>query len=201
MNTLSSWILSVIISIAPGSGKPSKFETEAEMKARFEATAIDMAEAIRLSNPLFKGKDAELKTAALVTAVAYFEGGFMKDVDEGKLRGDGGSSWCHMQLHIGSGHVMLGTDEMKTWTGKDLIKDRVKCFRAGIEVLRSSMATCQKYGPDMLSQYTTGRCTVGQREARHRWEKFEKIYKGFPYKKEINAPEKLSERATLNRKV
>lgn len=181
MNTLSSWILSAMLSISPYRAEKFPNETEAARNARFESMAVDMAEAIEESKPLFKSKDSEVKTAALITAVSFFEGGFRKDVDEGKLRGDGGSSWCHMQLHIGKGHVKIGTEEMKAWTGKDLIEDRVKCFRAGLEVLRSSLASCSKYGPDVLSQYTTGKCTTNQREARHRWQLHQRILLNNPY--------------------
>lgn len=186
MNTLSNWILSAMLTIvSPEKAQVVSHETLEEVKARYASMASDMAEVISTSDPLFYGSDAEVRTAALVTSVSFFEGGFSKAVDEGKARGDGGNSWCHMQLHIGKGHVVIGTPEMKTWTGKDLIEDRKKCYKAGLEVLRSSMALCSRYKDgDSLSAFTTGRCITNQREARHRWDFAKKILKLNPFIRE-----------------
>ena len=188
MNTLSTWILTVLLSVSPPQ-KIAKWSNEsvASMEKRYESIAQDMAQAIQQSKPLFQGKDAEFKTAALVTSIGLHESGFRKDVDEGKLRGDGGRSWCLMQINIGKGHVLVGDEEMKSWTGKDLVKDRVKCFKVGLEVMRLSMNQCSSLsGGGVLSGYTSGKCTANERTSTARWRFMKQILGRFPTNKPAN---------------
>lgn len=54
--------------------------------------------------PIFGGRYGRARTMALLLAVSLFESGYRKDVDlnVGKLaRGDGGRSWCLMQIQLG----------------------------------------------------------------------------------------------------
>ena len=142
------------------------------MKVRYAQISEDMTDAIRTTKPLFFGKDAELQEAALLTSIAMFESGFRKDVDDGKVRGDSGGSWCLMQINIGGGHIPtgIGDAEVQSWTGKDLIKDRKKCFIAAIEYLRYSMKACNNYkGSDVISGYTIGTCATNEPKAKSRW--------------------------------
>lgn len=171
MNTLSTWILTVLLSIAPPQKiSPHTKESVDAMKARYEAIAQDMSSVIEKSKPLFKGKDAELRTAALLTSIAFYESGFRKDVDDGRARGDNGRSWCLMQINIGNGHVIVGDAEMKSWTGKDLVKDRKKCFAVGLETIRLSLNQCSSLsGAGVLSAYTTGKCIPNERSSANRW--------------------------------
>lgn len=180
MNTLSTWIFTVLLSIVP----PQKAvnESEVDMKARYESIATDMAEVIEKSKPIFNGKDAELRTAALLSSIAFYESGLRKDVDEGNARGDSGRSWCLMQINIGNGHVLVGDAEMKSWTGKDLVTDRKKCFAAAIEVVRASMKQCShlKDG-SVLGGYTTGKCIANEKTATSRWNLSQQLIKKYPY--------------------
>lgn len=171
MSTLTTWILTVLLSIVPPQKiSPHTKESVEDMTARYESIAKDMSKAIEQSKPLFKGEDVELRTAALLLSIAYYESGFNKNVDEGHIRGDKGRSWCLMQINIGNGHVIVGDSEMKSWTGKDLIKDRKKCFAVGLETIRASLNQCHFLdGAGALSGYTTGKCISHERSATTRW--------------------------------
>ena len=202
MNILSTWILSVMLSIAPIEKlAPVYHETPESMKARYEQIAADMASSINSQPKLFSTDDAEkdaVKEAALLTSIAFHESNFRKDVDEGKVRGDHGRSWCLMQINIGNGHVTVGDSEMQKWKGIDLIKDRTKCFRASVEILRTSMEACKKLkGSGILSGYTTGRCIQNERTAKVRWDTHLDILKRFVYPAPTTNQEVLDEKEAI----
>lgn len=183
MNMLSTWILTVLMAISPPS-KVSKWsnETSAGMQSRYESIAQDMAQAIQESKPLFTGKNAEVRTAALITSIGLYESGFRKEVDEGTVRGDGGRSWCLMQINLGSGTVPVGDDVMRSWKGKDLVKDRKKCFKVALEMVRLSMNQCSSLtGGSVLSGYTSGKCVANERTAVSRWRFSRQILAKYPY--------------------
>ncbi len=173
MATLESWILGAMLSISP----PDKIapikntETVDEMKVRYADIAKDLAEVIDASTPLYKGADAKEKTASIMLATGKYESGdWDKRVDDGTRRGDGGASWCLMQIHLGDRNVYFGTDEMKTWKGKDLISDRKKCFTAGMEVLRMSLRACGHLkGGGSLSLYRFNTCREKDGNLTGRW--------------------------------
>lgn len=145
-------------------------ETLLEANTRYELEAKNLATAIEKTGRLFKSDEDGKKTAALVLAIAKFESGLTKRVGNGTKRGDGGRSWCYMQLNIGSGKVYWGTPEMRTWSGVDVVKDTTKCWMAGIEAIRLSMESCKYFrGSDSLSAYTSGSCTRGEKKAHYRW--------------------------------
>jgi len=203
MNILSNWILSVILSISPIEKlAPVYHESPESMHARYEQIAVDMATSIDSQPKLFSTEDnAEkntLKEAALLTSVAFFESNFRKDVDEGKIRGDHGRSWCFMQINIGNGHVTVGDSEMKKWKGIDLINDRTKCFRASIEILRNSMEACKHLaGGGVLSGYTTGRCIPNERTSKIRWEYTFTLIKKFEFPAPTINQEVLDEKQAI----
>ena len=169
MNTLSLWILNILVSISPPQNQIG--ESEIEARNRYESIADDMAYAIEFADPIFKGKDAKFKEAALLTSIAFYESsGFKKDIDSGKIRGDNGKSWCLMQINVGTDTIKFGNSDMKSWKGQDLVKDRKKCFLAGIESIKISRNLCSKLSESgSLSVYTTGRCIPNQKEALYRW--------------------------------
>lgn len=182
MDTLSAWILTVILAVAPTDKLKTKKESEDQMKLRYEEIAQDMSVAIKKSKPLFNGPNAEQKTAALLTSIAFFESGFRKDVDNGKVRGDNGRSWCLMQLNIGNGHLSTGTPEVKSWTGLELVADRKKCFIAGLEVLRASMGRCSSLSDaGKISAYTSGKCAEDEKTSMHRWRFAQRIMSNHPW--------------------
>jgi hypothetical protein len=140
--------------------------------------------------PIFSGKYGRARTLALVLSVAYFESGFRKDVDLGVgslARGDNGQSWCMMQIMLGrpgaSGNTKtrislkdnsykLTSNPNEGWGGNELVSDREKCFRIGINLIRKSFRSCPQLPiEDRLSVYGAGQCILNMQPSRVRVKK------------------------------
>lgn len=125
------------------------------------AVAFDAEE-----KPIYAGALARTKTALMLLAIASYESGFRRDVDDGTVRGDGGRSWCLMQVNLGHNRVLLTEDgytysqDATGWSGKDLVEDRQRCFRVGLHLMRASHKACGN-----LSAYTSGRCSKKEPKA------------------------------------
>ena len=167
MNALVAYLLAAMMAWSP-LAEHEYYESREETFARYVAiatsvakVALDPAEA-----PLFGGPDGRMETGLFMTSVAFYEsGGFRRDVELGlgkHGRGDGGRSWCLMQVNIGR-----GTTEER-WSGPELVNDRDKCFRAGLHRMRQSFEHCtEQTFLDRLSGYTDGHCRDGA-DAAHR---------------------------------
>ena len=179
MNTLSLWILNILISISPPQNQLN--ETEQDARIRYESIAEDMANAIEMSDPIFKGKDAKFREASLLTSIAFYESsGFRKDIDFGNVRGDSGKSWCLMQINVANNYLKFGNNDMQKWKGSDLVSDRKKCFIAAIEAIKLSRKACYKLKESSsLSVYTTGKCIPNQKEAVYRWSYSDYLFNKF----------------------
>jgi len=84
---------------------PPAMESFDDGKARYGLIADAALRAASKNKSMFGGSKGRLRTAALILSIAMFESSFRKDVDmnlgnEG--RGDGGRSWCLMQVQLGS---------------------------------------------------------------------------------------------------
>jgi hypothetical protein len=124
-------------------------------RARYTEIASDLAAVVYdpAEQPLFPGSDGRARTALLLASIAAHESTFRVDVEDGRARGDGGTSWCFMQLHIGSGKTVEG------WTGQDVTQDRKLCFRAGLHIARESFRMCNGFPEnEILSAYASGQC-------------------------------------------
>jgi len=90
--------------------------------------------------------------------------GFNKNVDAGIQRGDSGRSWCIMQIHVMNGVTQQG------WKGVELVTDRTKCIKAGIDVMNWSQKVC-KNNPEhlQLAAYASGRCDWAHTLTKNRW--------------------------------
>lgn len=183
------WAVEKMASWSP----PGKYswlgETPDEARSRYAEiaraardVAFDPAEA-----PVFPGPDGRSRTMAVLLAIASVEsGGFQKKVDfgVGDGVGDGGKSWCLMQVRLNklgadkktSYRVVLdgkywayGYDTSVGWGGEDLVSDRSKCFRAGLHMVRKSFDV-MSYAPleDRLSVYASGKNTLGGTASRRR---------------------------------
>jgi hypothetical protein len=101
-----------------------------------------------------------------VASIVYYESHLARNVDYGLGkwgRGDYGGSWCLMQLNLGRGRDGDSADRTaEGWSGKDLVADRAKCFRAGLRRLRQSWG-CGA-GAERLTVYASGRCITGTPE-------------------------------------
>jgi len=166
-------------------------ESGADKIVRFRSIANDLVDVI-VEDGALPGM-TKRQSMALMLAIMSYESSFFRDVDFGigKGVGDNGRSYCLMQLQVnessapispdGKKVLSLGTmqvrhDVMKTWTGRDVVADRKKCFRAGRMILARGMGECkdQKAG-DKLSAYATGHCQDNEPKSRLRWARFEQI--------------------------
>lgn len=170
---------------------PDARETEDEGKLRYETIVRDAMSVAYdpVEPPLFNNDPiGRAKTLAVMLAIADSEsGGFRKDVDFniGKLsRGDGGKSWCLMQIQLsrpnadGRTNVRIGLKgdqyeyvyaKDKGFGGEDLIANRKACFRVALHMARESFRACGSLPvEDRLSIYAGGDCTVGRAASRVR---------------------------------
>lgn len=171
MTHLANWVVSVIVSLTASTQTTRlRSESEADMQARYLSIGEDLEKVVLGAPPLFADDQDRKKTASLMLSIAFYESGFLKAVDTGVSRGDHGESYCLLQVRTGNGKVKYGSEEMRQWRGADLIADRTKCFRAGLEALRISIHQCPA-GPngESLNLYATGRCEQQSKEARNRW--------------------------------
>ncbi len=77
--------------------------------------------------------------------------------------GDHGRSYCLMQIRVGQGATREG------WSGKQLIEDRKRCFRAALHILHASFSACHSLAvDDRLSAYASGHCFAAARVSRSR---------------------------------
>lgn len=134
------------------------------------AVAYDPAEP-----PLLTMKDenkARAHSALLMLSIALFESGLRRDVDFGlgkQGRGDAGRSWCLMQVQLGAGKVPDSDPVVGSWTGKDLVEDRKKCFRTAMRMIRRSFTACGSNPfPHRLAAYASGSCDKGHAESSSR---------------------------------
>ena len=198
--SLHQWLLKRMLNWMPTGRsfiKDAK-ETKEAGKARYEKIADAMITVVYdpAEKPLFGGKYGRAKTLALVASMSWFESGYRKDVDFGlgKLgRGDGGQSWCMMQILVGreqldgkSKNRISMTEDYYTlhtspkdrtigWGGEDLVRDRVACFRTGLHLARRSFRACRAYHvQDRLGVYGSGGCIKNWSPSRIRVKKAQK---------------------------
>jgi hypothetical protein len=141
-----------------------------DARARYESIARDAAEVAFDSDeaPLFPGPLGRTKTAALILSIASYESAFEEDVDVGTKRGDHGRSWCLAQINLGTARVRVEDQGQRWaysfdgvgWSGRDLVRDRKKCFRTALHMARTSLRSCGN-----LSVYTSGRCSKTEPQA------------------------------------
>lgn len=166
MDFIVGWALAFMLTVAPPG--PWYGESKDETIARYRQIAADAVSVAYEPDvaPLFSGPTGRARTAALMLSVAFHESGFRKDVDLGigpRARGDSGQSWCLMQIMVGKGRTVEG------WTGQDLVRDRTRCFRSGLEAIRRSFAVCHGNPQDeLLNAYTSGSCSRGGAQSRSR---------------------------------
>lgn len=193
MNLIIAWILAFIVAQAPPNRPqflPDAKETVPEATARYESIAKDIAEVVfdASETPLFKGQNGRIKTAAVIQSIMLHESGFRKDVDLGRGKqavGDGGKSWCMMQVQLGvvkangktqqrivlesEGTFHFVFDGVSGLGGEDLVKDRKNCIRAGLHIMRRSFAACSRLPAiQLLNAYASGSCDKGQESSERR---------------------------------
>jgi len=174
-------------------------------KARYLEIADSLAEVVfdPKEPSLFNGDKGRFQTAALMVSIDAEESMLHKHVDLGigsKAKGDAGRSWC-------LGQVMLGYDKKLNdsaygiklsdlyydyvpvkdgWSGLDLVKDRSKCFRTQLHIMRKSLKDCSHLKSEVrLAGYVAGRCDIGWKSAKKRWDGGLELFKKVPPPNEL----------------
>lgn len=183
MNAVIAWLLTFMVAVAPTNRRqfyPDAQETQQEAEARYNSIASDIVSVVynRDNPPLFNGPDGRSRSASVVMGIMMHESGFRRDVDYGigrYGRGDGGRSWCLMQIKTGDGRTATwnkaknrfkqwGDPEselVQGWTGQELVTDRKKCIEAGYRIIRASFQMCRSLPvADWLSVYASGQCAT-----------------------------------------
>jgi hypothetical protein len=184
LETLIAWLLTFMVAVAPPTRKhwySYAKETPEEALVRYQSIAEDIVSVLYNPDnlPLFVGSEGRARSAAVVLGVMFFEGGFRRDVDLGlgpMSRGDGGQSYCLMQIRVGKGRTTTWnkalnrfgrwndseTDLVQGFTGPEMVQDRKKCIEAGYRMIRSSFAACRSLPvADWLRVYASGTCEDG----------------------------------------
>lgn len=159
---MAPWLLAIMLLVAPPGRVPAR-ESEADGRARYAVIAEDVAAVASDSTelPLFGGKRARERTAALLLSVAYLESGFRLDVDDGRTRGDGGRSCTLWQLNAGRGRV-------QGFSCGELLANRRRAAKIALWAMRRSAAACPGPVDLMLRVYASGSCAKGERESADR---------------------------------
>jgi len=172
VETLIVWIVSFMVMLAPP-GRPSYIpeatESKVEATARYESIAQDITSVVwnPIEKPLFRGRSGRSRTTALILSIMLNESGFRKDVDIGvgkHARGDGGNSWCLMQMN-------LGTGKTRPWNQKKYRFAKPPCKSLCAEG-QPAGADCQKLPadqrycdpPEDITDGVTGRELVEDRK-------------------------------------
>lgn len=203
METVIAWIVSFIVATAPPDRpqfiKESK-ETKEEALARYDSIAKDVIDVVWADPqpPIFSGPNGRARTVAVILSIMSHESGFRKDVDLGlgkSAKGDGGHSWCLMQLNIGDGRTATWntvkgreaypadpeSEVAQGWTGKELVTDRKKCITAGLRVIRMSFAGTAGFPlADRLRVYASGSSNAGGEASARRMNLATKWYASNP---------------------
>jgi hypothetical protein len=154
MESLVSYLVGAMVSWVPLHAH-APLESREHAVERYEGIARDAA-SVALDDSeasLFDGPTGRTETALLMLSVASYESSFSAKVDDGSRRGDHGRSYCLMQIRVGQGATHEG------WSGRELIADRKRCFRAALHILRLSFTACRNLRvDDRLSAYASGHC-------------------------------------------
>lgn len=191
MNAFMTWLLTFMTTVAPTNRPqwyPDAKETQQEADSRYASIATDIQSVVYRPDitPLFSGPNGRAKSATVVLGIMTYESGFRRDVDLGlgaAGRGDGGRSWCLMQIQAGSGRTATwnkvksrfkqwGDDPselVEGWTGPEMVADRKKCIEAGYRIVQASFAMCKSLPVnEWLRVYASGSTTGGSPESRAR---------------------------------
>jgi hypothetical protein len=173
---LKALILSVMIDLLHPRVQQRGYVREplVDAEQRYESIADDISAVAMDENepPLFKGPAGREATAVLLSAVAWHESAFRKDVDICKgvrSKGDQG-------LSVGLLQVMKGRNYEGHSAG-EICEDRRLAIRLGLHVLRRAKDTCQG-GPRLwLQSYAAGWCGKSTSSARDACAAFERVGK------------------------
>lgn len=165
MEPIITWLVALMVLLSPpdrgaaaGRFVPDARETTEERLERYRgiATAVAAVAFDPAEPAAFGGASGRHATATLLLGLSWMESGWRRDVDlgRGKEARGGGMDSCLMQIRLGKGETTR-----EGWDWQELVGDREKCFRAGLRIVRRSMAACRELPLEhRLSAYATGSC-------------------------------------------
>jgi hypothetical protein len=171
MTALEAWIFTMMISIlSPATKAKARHLDPYDVWADYADTAFCMADVLRTEPLLFRGDGAEIKTAAVLLAIAKHETAFTNDIS-----GDGGRSHCMMAIMTGR------TGRVREGTGEQLKHDKYACIQAGLRVARTSFRVCSR-NPllERLNVYASGSCDRGRLPSRNRMAEAVRLWNATP---------------------
>jgi hypothetical protein len=169
---LKALILSIMIDLLHPSVQARAYVRESleEAEARYDSIADDIAQIASDPDeePLFDGEAGREATGVLLTAIAWHESAFRRDVDickGARSKGDHGRSIGLFQLMSGPNY--------EHHSAKEICADRKLAIRLGLHVLRRAKTTCGG-GPRLwLQSYAAGGCGIRSNSARDACRAFE----------------------------
>jgi hypothetical protein len=171
---LKALILSIMIDLLHPRVQQRSYIREplVDAELRYESIAEDISAVAMDENepPLFKGPAAREATAILLSAVAWHESGFRKDVDICKgirSKGDKGRS-------VGLLQVMKGRN-YEGHSATEICQNRRLAIRLGLHVLRRAKETCHGGPRVWLQSYAAGGCGVRSSSSRDACAAFERV--------------------------
>ena len=170
---LKAIILSIMIDLLHPSVQLRSYIREplADAQTRYESIAEDITAVVMDENepPLFSGPAAREATGVLLSAIAWHESGFRKDVDVCKgirAKGDNGRS-------VGLLQVMAGPN-YEGHSSREICQDRKLAIRLGLHVLRRAKDACKGGPRSWLQSYAAGGCGTKSASARDVCSPFER---------------------------
>jgi hypothetical protein len=170
---LKAIILSIMIDLLHPSVQLRSYIREplADAETRYESIAEDISAVVMDDNepPLFTGPAAREATGVLLSAIAWHESGFRKDVDVCKgvrSKGDNGRS-------VGLLQVMAGPN-YEGHSAREICEDRRLAIRLGLHVLRRAKDACHGAPRSWLQSYAAGGCGIRSASSRDVCSAFER---------------------------
>jgi hypothetical protein len=171
---LKALILSILIDLLHPSIQIRSYVREPleEAQQRYESIADDISAVVMddAEPPLFTGPAGREATGVLLSAIAWHESGFRKDVDVCKgvrSKGDNGKS-------IGLLQVMRGPN-YEGHSATEICQDRRLAIRLGLHVLRRAKESCSGPPRTWLQSYAAGGCGIRSNVSRDVCTAFERV--------------------------
>jgi hypothetical protein len=171
---LKAIILSIMIDLLHPSVQLRSYIREplADAQTRYESIAEDITAVVMDENepPLFSGPAGREATGILLSAIAWHESGYRKDVDVCKgvrSKGDNGRS-------VGLLQVMAGPN-YEGHTSKEICEDRRLAIRLGLHVLRRAKEGCKGAPRSWLQSYAAGGCGIKSASSRDVCSAFDRV--------------------------
>ena len=143
-----------------------------DAQERYESIAEDISAVVMDENepPLFNGPAGREATGVLLSAIAWHESAYRKDVDVCKgvrSKGDNGRS-------VGLLQVMAGPN-YEGHSAREICQDRRLAIRLGLHVLRRAKEGCRGGPRSWLQSYAAGGCGIKSASSRDVCSAFERV--------------------------